>query len=151
MEEVEYLHESLLSQLKESATKAYNNFFHAFELLNSNKNKSKEIFLNILKDGDFLLSSLEFYNDKFKGIDRSEDYLYIGQILSLQFKACHDLAVIFKSEKNDIQMNRYESKKDSYRNMLYSYYLLSKGNSKINKILETFLREIDILNSKAVK
>ena len=151
MEEIEYLHSSLVEQLKEMATNHYNKFYRAFEIISTETNKSKAMFLEIVKDSDYLLSSLSFYNDKFMGMDRSEDYLYIGQIINLQIKACHDLAVIFKSEKNRVEEARYESKKDSYRKILYSYYLLAKDNPKVSKILEIFLREADILDSKTVK
>ena len=151
MSEIDYLHESILAQLKESSTNTFNKFSSAFELLNTDKNKAKLMFLEIVKDTDYLISSMEFYNDQFKGLDRSEDYLYIGQLLNLQIKACHDLAVIFNSEKNLVEANRYSSKKDNYKKILYSYYLLAKDNPKVDKILEIFLREADILDSKGIE
>ena len=151
MSEIDYLHESILAQLKESSTNTFNKFSSAFELLNRDKNKSKLMFLEIVKDTDYLISSMEFYKDQFKGLDRNEDYLYIGQLLNLEIKACYDLAVIFNNEKNSVEANRYLSKKDNYKKILYSYYLLAKDNPKVGKILEIFLREADILDSKAIK
>ena len=151
MSELDYLHESILAQLKESSTNTFNKFSSEFELLNTDKNKAKLMFLEIVKDTDYLISSMEFYKDQFKGLDRSEDYLYIGQLLNLQIKACYDLAVIFNSEKNLVEANRYSSKKDNYKKILYSYYLLAKDNPKVGKILEIFLREADILDSKGIK
>ena len=151
MSELDYLHESIIAQLKESSTDTFNKFSSAFELLNSDKNKAKLMFLEIVKDTDYLISSMEFYKDQFKGLDRNEDYLYIGQLLNLQIKACYDLAVIFNSEKNLVEANRYNSKKDNYKKILYSYYLLAKDNPKVGKILEIFLREADILDSKGIK
>ena len=151
MSELDYLHESILAQLKESSTNTFTKFSSAFELLNTDKNKAKLMFLEIVKDTDYLISSMEFYKDQFKGLDRNEDYLYIGQLLNLQIKACYDLAVIFNSEKNLVEANRYNSKKDNYKKILYSYYLLAKDNPKVGKILEIFLREADILDSKGIK
>lgn len=151
MSEIDYLHESILAQLKESSTNTFNKFSSAFELLNTDKNKAKLMFLEIVKDTDYLISSMEFYKSQFKDLDRSEDYLYIGQLLNLEIKACYDLALIFNNEKNLVEANRYDSKKDNYKKILYSYYLLAKDNPKVGKILEIFLREADILDSKGIK
>ena len=151
MSELDYLHESILNQLKESSTNTFNKFSTAFESLNSDVKKSKIMFLEIVKDTDYLVSSMEYYKDQFKGLDRSEDYLYIGQLLNLEIKACYDLSLIFNNEKNLVEANRYASKKENYKKILYSYYLLAKENPKVGKILEIFLREADILDSKGIK
>ena len=151
MSELDYLHESILNQLKESSTNTFNKFSTAFESLNSDVKKSKLMFLEIVKDTDYLISSMEYYKNQFKGLDRSEDYLYIGQLLNLEIKACYDLSLIFNNEKNFVEANRYASKKENYKKILYSYYLLAKENPKVGKILEIFLREADILDSKGIK
>ena len=151
MEEIEYLHQAIVNQLKESATDTFNRFSRAYELLNTDKKKSELMFIEIVNNTDYLLSSMEYYKEKFKGMDRSEDYLYIGQLINLEIKACYDLMVIFTSEHNQIEVARYQGKKENYKKILYSYYLLAKGNDKVSKILELFLKEIDILDSKAIK
>ena len=143
-QELKNLHDAIVAQLKETATQSYNAFSCAYELLNEDKNASKEKFINIISNNDYVIQSLEFYNERFKGLDRSEDYLYIGQILTLQIKASQNLFVIARSESNEPEMNYYLSKKDDYKKELYFYYLLAGDNEKIKIILEAFVKDSEI-------
>ena len=141
MEEVNYLHQAVVDQLKETATHTYNEFLKAYESLNDDKEGSKGIFLAIIKNNDYLFSSLEFYNETFKDLDRSEDYLYISQLLNLQIKACHNLEVIYQSESNK-EADKYITKKEEYKKTLATYYQMNKDNNKIGPILEAFLKDV---------
>lgn len=143
-QELKNLHDAIVAQLKETATQSYNAFYRAYELLNEDKNASKEKFISIISNNDYVIQSLSFYDEKFKELDRSEDYLYIGQILSLQIKASHNLFVIARSDNNDSEKEYYISKKDHYKEELYFYYLLGGKEEKIKTILEAFVKDAEI-------
>ena len=144
LEELKSLHEAIVAQLKETATNSYNSFYRAYELLNEDKDKSKEMFIHILNNNDYLIASLDYYNDVFKDFDRSEDYLYISQILSLQIKTSQNLFVIARSEKKESEKEYYLAKKDEYKKELYFYYLIGSVNEKIKNILEAFVKDAEI-------
>ena len=138
------LHIAVVNQMKEMATDSYNKFYRAYETLNDNKEKSKEIFLSIINSNDLLISSLDFYNDTFFGLNRSEDYLYIGQILSLQVKASHNLMVIAQSELLDEEIDKWNQRKNKYKIELYFYYLLAQNMEKIGDIILAFVKDAGI-------
>ena len=135
--ELESLHNAIIDQLKETATNSYNSFYQAYEELSEHKDDSRIKFLNIIRNNDYVISSLSFYDDKFKDLDRSEDYLYIAQILSLQIKACHNLYVIDNDDK-------WLTRKEEYKSTLYHYYELGKNITKIGPILEAFIKDAGI-------
>ena len=141
MEEITSLHNAFVAQLKETATHSYNTFYRAYEMLNEDKYQSRDKFLSLMRNNDYLLASLDFYDDKFYGLDRDEDYLYIGQILTLQVKAAHNLGVIQESDKEE---NTYLNRKEEYKKNLYFYYLLGKDSKKIGEILLAFLKDVEI-------
>lgn len=138
------LHTSLLMTLKESATNAYNAFSVAYEKLNENKEESKKRFIEIIKSSDFLLSSMDYYMHLFKDIDTSEDILYVSQIITLLIKASHNLIVIAKSDNNDKEIDLYDKKKESYKDLLYFYYLLGEDNVKLQPILDAFIKDTGV-------
>ena len=133
-QEITLLHNAIVDQLKETATNSYNKFYRAYESLKEDKEASKEAFETILRNNDYVIASLDFYDDKFRSLDRSEDYLYIGQILSLQIKACHNLNFINQNED-------YNEKKNNYKILLYFYYLMAKELEKIGLIMEAFVKD----------
>ena len=144
MENSKALHDSFLLQLKESATSSYNQFYKAYELLNENKVQSRDMFITLIKNNDYLISSFSFYNDLFKDLSRSEDYLYIGQILTLQVKASHNLFVIYRSDNLTSEMNYYQTKKYNYQKELVYYYNLSKDDPKLFPIMEAFIKDVGV-------
>ena len=147
MEEINSLHNSFVMQLVEQATKSYNQFSRGFEIIKTNVEEAENLFQNVLKNNDYYLSSMEFYNDQFYGLDRSDELLYLGQLLSLQVKACRNLVVINRNKSIEGQALYYESRMNQYKEDLYFYNLLAKDLVKAGPILMMFTKDAHIEDS----
>ena len=141
-----YLHRSLLDQLKETATEFFNAFSEAYKNLNEDIDKAEEMFKSIINKANTILSPLPFYNDQFVGMDRSEDFFYIIQILSLCIKSTHNLYVISRHNKNETSMAIYEKISHHYKGLIFYYYhlvYLFDINKKVKEVVDVFYKEVN--------
>ena len=143
-ESKEYIHKSLVDQLKETATKLFNLFSDAYAKLNDNVNKANNEFLSLLRDANYIIKPLSFYDDELITYNRNEDFFYIIQILSLCVKASHNLWVIARHNKNKEEMNNNQNLKSYYKGKLYYYYHLAYLlgiDNKTKEIVDIFYKE----------
>lgn len=149
MNEYQYLYDGILNQLKETATTTFNLFSHAYELLNEDLDKSEKEFKDLIIQGEYVLKSMPFYNDKFINIKETDDLFYVIQILSLIIKAEHNLVVINRHNKLEENIPYYLGLKSYYQGELYFYYqlMIYKGiDEKTKTIIDLYYKEAKFEN-----
>lgn len=141
------LQNSLLLQLKEASTSAYQRFLNAYELMKKKDEKAAKEYEIICNSNRFLLDSLDFYLVKFIDLDNSELFLYIFQLLSLSVKSFHNLHVIYRNAHMDKLANKNLTLEVLNKGEIYFYNLLLDMfvvKEQVKDILMTFVNDADI-------